>query len=1171
MLKVKLSGNLIYMKTKQLLLGLVAIAFLAGASIFLLNDVDLQKDIKAKEYQVRKSVTSESNSYGATGAAEWFRARRVNPATGTISNEDIKLARKSFELAELNRKPQAVEMNWEYVGPDNVGGRTRAIMVDNRDNKTLWAGGVAGGLWKSTTGGLSWIPIALDNLDNIIISSLCQDKDGNIYFGTGENFSNMVGTNTTSIGFEGGGIWKSTDGATFNRLESTNDLSQFRYVNELIYDEATNSLYAGTNYSLLVSKDGGATWNSPFGSRTGNTTDIKVTPYGKTIVYSSVGSRASVYVAKNGGDPVGKAPQFDTDDSFNRIELAIAPSDPNYMYALCSYNRSVRGKYFNLYQSKDGGDNWHSVLQQHTPVVDLFRGNSQGDYDNTVAVFPDDPGKVIIGGIDLWTWSEENAFEQISFWLEGAGVKFVHADQHNIYFHPDYENNKTIYFTNDGGIFISRNSGTTFSALNTNYGVTQFYAIDCGPKGEVLGGCQDNGSQYLNLLQPSDPTSAVEISGGDGGYAAISELYAGAVFSTTYNDILHRSNENGASATMQDNPYDDNTYNNIDPGNKRNPFVTPINLWESFDYDSSRIYIPYEVDTVLETNTASGIPDTITAFAEGYTFFVPSTVVDRKRFEYTVTAEDIANNGGDSIRPGDTLAIRERFAALMAIGAAGNNGGSGKLYITRYMLNFKDEHPKWDALVSSLESINSNLGIQMVTNVKWSPDGAYLYAIGQTSSGYSLFRFSGIQNAYNYTGPTYDQRTVTSDSTVNLSRLPFEQCDTSFINGLNTKDISSQTEEDVNHDVYSLTAGTVDYTYIFSLDSIIGYPTVNDTLINIEYKDTVGGTCIVEKIDSINNDTITNLVASIRTVTYYEYTMNDATVYDSIVRADTIVHVDTTYQMGVIGPDMVWNTRHVNTIKQVKGQLLKNFGWKTPTSIAVDPKNVDNLMVTVGGYGSHDRIYYTTKATTSTGSSSDFKVKDGTGLPSVPFYSSLISDTAGFALVGTEYGVYSTTNISDANPTWVRETSMPRVPVLYLTQQLQPNGYLKHVCETGVRNSGVVYAGTHGLGAWKMNTYQRPYTGVSEIKPEKVDALMVKIFPNPVKSIANVEYTVVETSDVEIAIYSLSGKLVYKQILANQYKGRYVHQINAEGYTKGVYVLSLTSNGERKVSKFIVE
>ena len=73
------------------------------------------------------------------------------------------------------------------MGPDNVGGRTRAILIDKDNSNLIYAGGVSGGLWKSNNAGLTWniIP-GTDQLEFSGVVSTCQTSNGDIYFGTGE-------------------------------------------------------------------------------------------------------------------------------------------------------------------------------------------------------------------------------------------------------------------------------------------------------------------------------------------------------------------------------------------------------------------------------------------------------------------------------------------------------------------------------------------------------------------------------------------------------------------------------------------------------------------------------------------------------------------------------------------------------------------------------------------------------------------------------------------------------------------------------------------------------------------------------------------------------------------------------------------------------------------------
>src|SRR6056300_193854 len=126
-------------------------------------------------------------------------------------------------------------ITWEERGPNNVGGRTRVIMFDANDatNRTVWAGSVSGGLFKTTdifASEVEWEPVN-DFFGNMAVTALAQDPtDPDImYFGTGEGYFN-------SDAVRGDGIWKSTDGGdSWSQLASTSG-NDFDYINKIIVD-----------------------------------------------------------------------------------------------------------------------------------------------------------------------------------------------------------------------------------------------------------------------------------------------------------------------------------------------------------------------------------------------------------------------------------------------------------------------------------------------------------------------------------------------------------------------------------------------------------------------------------------------------------------------------------------------------------------------------------------------------------------------------------------------------------------------------------------------------------------------------------------------------------------------------------------------------------------------
>ena len=139
----------------------------------------------------------------------------MNPALGRPTREKVKALQqklaKSRTLNGLTGKVPGEKLDnvWIERGPNNVGGRTRAIMFDPNDstNETVFAGGVSGGLWKNTNisnANSQWTRVNIP--ENLAISSITYDPNNTniFYIGTGESY---VGGDVN-----GDGLWKSEDG-----------------------------------------------------------------------------------------------------------------------------------------------------------------------------------------------------------------------------------------------------------------------------------------------------------------------------------------------------------------------------------------------------------------------------------------------------------------------------------------------------------------------------------------------------------------------------------------------------------------------------------------------------------------------------------------------------------------------------------------------------------------------------------------------------------------------------------------------------------------------------------------------------------------------------------------------------------------------------------------------
>src|SRR6185503_20961482 len=155
---------------------------------------------------------------------------------------------------------------WQSLGPGNVGGRTRALLVDPINPDVMYAAAVAGGIWKTTNGGDSWAPLN-DFLANIAVTCMAIDPSNPnvLYAGTGEGFFNADGV-------RGAGIFKSNDaGAHWTRLPATISNANFFFISDIVVSPANpQHVYTATRTGVWRSLDGGNSWNQEIVSNVGN-------------------------------------------------------------------------------------------------------------------------------------------------------------------------------------------------------------------------------------------------------------------------------------------------------------------------------------------------------------------------------------------------------------------------------------------------------------------------------------------------------------------------------------------------------------------------------------------------------------------------------------------------------------------------------------------------------------------------------------------------------------------------------------------------------------------------------------------------------------------------------------------------------------------------------------
>lgn len=430
--------------------------------------------------------------------------------------------------------------SWTWLGPGNIGGRVRTIVIDPVTPTTWFAGSVAGGIWKTTNSGTSWTPVN-DFMANLAVSTMLMQPGtpSTMYAGTGEGFYN-------SDGIRGAGIFKSTNsGTTWSQLPSTTS-SNFNYVNRLAMSPDGATLLAATRSGIYRSTDGGATFPTAIISNVGSgITDVNFHPTDNNLAVAA-GYNGNAWYSTNAGASWSAATGL-PGGSFVRVEIAYAPSNPMIVYA------SVDVSSGSLYKSTDGGATYALVFSGTPDYL-----SSQGWYDNALWVDPTNENFLIVGGVDLWkSINGGTSWSQISAWQYAQNS--AHADNHTVVSLPGFNgtSNTSVLFTNDGGVYFTAdvyNVGTDspqhrngWVEKNNALGITQFYgAAGNATTGTVVGGTQDNGTLRYTTAGGTEGLSAMF--GGDGGFCASDPTDPNYFYGEYVRLQIHRSSNGGVSS-----------------------------------------------------------------------------------------------------------------------------------------------------------------------------------------------------------------------------------------------------------------------------------------------------------------------------------------------------------------------------------------------------------------------------------------------------------------------------------------------------------------------------------------------------------------------------------------------------------------------------------------------
>ncbi|HEX6202537.1 MAG TPA: hypothetical protein VF100_06000, partial [Thermoanaerobaculia bacterium] len=379
------------------------------------------------------------------------------------------------------------------IGPATMSGRIADVTVVPGPPDTIWVGAATGGVWKSTDGGIRFEPV-FDDQPVAAIGAIAVNpqRPDVVWVGTGEGNPR----NSVSVG---NGVYRSLDGGktwTHLGLDETERIYRI-----LLHPDFPSTAWVcamgktwGENAERGVFRttNGGETWQHVLAvdERTG-CADLEIDPRNPAKLYAAMwdhrrwpwsfrsgGPGSGLFVSRDAGATWTRATPDDglPEGDLGRIGLAVAPSDPDVVYAY------VEGEKENgLYRSTDGGRSWQ------LRTTDSEAGNRPFYYAD-LRVDPADPDRVY----SLWSLVSvsDDGGESFEVLVPFRGV---HPDHHAMWIDPADAHH--LVEGNDGGVYESRDRGKTWRFV-ANLPLAQYYhvRVDDETPYNVYGGLQDNGS-----------------------------------------------------------------------------------------------------------------------------------------------------------------------------------------------------------------------------------------------------------------------------------------------------------------------------------------------------------------------------------------------------------------------------------------------------------------------------------------------------------------------------------------------------------------------------------------------------------------------------------------------------------------------------------------------------
>lgn len=1053
-------------------------------------------------------------------------------------------------------------ITWSEMGPNDVGGRSRAIIIDKNDltRKTLYAAGVSGGIFKSTDNGANWTAVN-DQSPSMFVSCMAQNSAGDVIFGTGESFGRGDnGGGSTS--FRGTGLYKLTvSTGSISLISTTADSTTFGNINEVAI-ASNGNIYVAADKGFFTSTDNGASFLAEAISGTLAAMDVKISKDGD--VYYSAGSKSitssKVYFkAASSSSFTDITPTAYTNRG--RIEIAPSPADNNYVYLSIAKQKTATastGGLAAVLVSNNKGTTWNIIsigTAQFDPLTSFAPSVvGHGDYANTIVASPVNKEQVYVGGEVLYRWDQivgntlgQGNWVQIGNPFAVGSQLYLHSKIHDIKFSPLDAN---VYFVaTDAGLFRASAppSGfpvnlTPFIPINKNFKTSQFNSVgfpiyplstqnssnQTVPYAGVAGGSIGNDlvyiPGYLNTIQTSNSYGT-----GNASQVEFSKIVPKALFYSGAFGSVFRSSDIDLTAPSS---FYDNSYK----GGNGSPGTTtfanensPMRLWENDNFRDSAIF--YNENNISSFKNSD----------KTKTYFVVKNSRAQLSTKYDSILIKAVSTKGIPV-PTQTIQIIPVYSGNTITGLTVNG----------------------DANTASA----SNNTVFIAANLKDSIGFTFNNAPQDSSTITVTFKFR-----YNTGDVITIENTDISGGFFNTNVTLGAPLPSSYASG--ALPIVKVPLGKSARLAVGTSAKASDNPSIFVVKRPLSFSS------NPDWVKIAGKNSRIDGPGGVPSNSISPVLGT--TVTRLEWSNDGNSIYFSTRANDTtfylyrISHLEfigdssSADYSGIFSSDV--DSTSIIARKKMAQRTTAIGRFKYPiTGIAVLSSDT-GLLVTCGGYNNKTATVYMSNGNVKTMSmnntdNSNFTAKNGLSLPLIPAYTGIFEkDNNKIVLVGTENGIYSTSDITAAQPAWAKETGggfPANVPVFQIRQQKNES----YKCY----NSGVIYVATAGRGLWSTDKYLTNYAiGIEENASNVSFGTNIKLFPNPASDLTSVAFNAKGDANYKLTVYDISGRSIMEQNTGKLIEGEQVISINTSGLNSGVYFVTVSgSNNFSATTKMII-